>query len=277
MECEKSIDELYHIFEKTIPKENLNDCLFAISSPITYKELKFYPIKVKYYQFFNIVASVFSMTKYDSGLPECMGMNMLQFLFYQDKEKGIDNASVALPLLQILLEMCMRIPTFNDEGKENIYFWRDGKKCYMNIFGKDYNWQDYEEIRKIIAAQNGIELVDYTIHPDVRKLIEEKKRLRAASEENKVGTFEELIDSIMLASGQSEDAVLNMTVRRFINLIQRYDIMLSYELYTQLSPYIDKKDKKGIVRWNGAIKKDNDYMSHLVKASDLEDKFKKIQ
>ena len=275
MECEKSIDELYHIFEDVVPKEDLNECLFAISSPITYKGLKFYPIKVKYYQFFHIVASVFSMTKYDSGLPECMGMNMLQFLFYQNKEKGIDNASLALPLLQILLEMCMRIPTTDENGNDNIVFWQDGKKCFIKIFGVNYDWRDYEEIRKIIAAQNGIELVDYNIHPDVRKLIEEKKKLRAASEENKVGTFEELIDSVMLASGQDEDKVLNLTMRRFINLIQRYDIMLSYELYTQLSPYIDKKDKKGIVRWNGAIKKDNDYKSHLVRASDLEDKIKK--
>lgn len=274
MECEKSIDELYHIFDGVVPKEDLNECLFAISSPITYKGLKFYPIKVKYYQFFHIVASVFSMTKYDSGLPECMGMNMLQFLFHQDKEKGIDNASVALPLLQILLEMCMRIPSVDEDGNENILFKRDGKKCYIEIFGTRYDWQDYEEIRKIIAEQNGIELVDYNIHPDIRKLIEEKKKLRAQSAENKIGTFEELIDSVMLASGQDEEKVLNLTIRRFINLIQRYDIMLTYELYTQLSPYMEKKDKHGIVRWNGAIKKDNDYKSHLVKASDLENKLK---
>ena len=274
MECEKSIDELYQIFEGVVPKENLNECLFAISNPVTYKGLKLYPIKVKYYQFFHIVSSVFSMTKYDSGLVECMGMNMLQFLFYQNPEKGVDNASVALPLLQILLEMCLRIPSQDENGNDNIIFWKDGKKCFIKIMGEDYDWKDYEEIRTIIAEQNSIELIDYNIHPDIRKLIEEKKKFRAQSAENKVGTFEELIDSIMLASGQDEDKILNLTIRRFINLIQRYDIMLSYELYTQLSPYLDKKDKKGVVRWNGAVKKDNDYKSHLVKASDLEKKIK---
>lgn len=278
MKCEKSIGELSEFFQKNIgvSENDVQETLFAISEPVRYKGLTFYPVKVKYYQFFNVLASVFSMTKYDSGIPECMGMNMLQFLFYQDLEKGIDIASVALPLLRELLEMCMLIPALNEKGKENIEFIKNGKKCFIRIFGREYDWKDYEAIRQLIAKQNSIQLVDYKIHPDIRKKIDEAKRLRAQSNGNTVGSFEELIESVMLASGLSEEYVLNLTIRRFFNLIQRYDIMLDYKMYTLLSPYIDKKNKMSIPRWNGKAKKEDYFHDNVQRASDLEKKLKSI-
>lgn len=277
MRCEKSIEELCSFFEGIIAEEDMQETLFAVSEPVRYKELTFYPVKVKYYQFFNILSSVFSMTKYDSGIPECMGMNMLQFLFYSDKKKGIDNTLIALPMLQQLLEMCMQIPHWAENGEENIIFWKDGKKCFIKIFGKDYDWKDYETIRELIAKQNGVQLVDYSIHPDVRKLIDEKKKLRAQNSGSKTGTFEELVESLMLASKLSEECILNLTIRRFINLIQRYDIMLDYELYTLLSPYIDKKDKKPLPRWNGKAPQEDYFYSNVQKANALENKLNSIQ
>lgn len=277
MRHEKTIEEFCSIFEGAIDEKVIQDSLCAISQPIQYKGLTFYPVKVKYYQFFSIVSSVLHTTKYDSKLPQCMGMNMLQFLFYESEDGKISNAKAYLPLLQILLETCLQIPHFDDDGEENIIFWRDGKKCFMKIMGVDYNYKDYEAIRELIAKQNGVELVDYTIHPDVRKLIEEKKRLRAASSGAKVGTFEELIDSIMVVTGQTEEFVLNLPIRRFVNLIQRYDIVLSYELTTLLAPYIDKKDKRNTIKWNGNIPKEDYFYSNVQKASALENKLKSIQ
>lgn len=277
MKHEKTIDEFCSIFAGAIDEKVLQESLCAISAPIPYKGLVFYPVKARYYQFFSIVSSVLHSTKYDSGLPQCMGMNMLQFLFYESEDGSISNAKMYLPLLQILLETCLQISHLDEDGNENIEFWQDGKKCFIKIMGVNYDYKDYEKMRELIAKQNAIELVDYTIHPDVRKLIEEKKRLRAATNGTKIGTFEELVDSLMVVTGQPEEFILDLPIRRFINLIQRYDIVLSYELTTLLSPYIDKKDKGKTIKWNGTIPKEDYFYSNVQKASALENKLKSIQ
>lgn len=277
MRHEKTIEDFCSIFEGAIDEKVLQDSLCAISQPVKYKSLTFYPVKAKYYQFFSLVSSVLHTTKYDSGLPQCMGMNMLQFLFYVSDDGKINNAEIYLPLLQILLETCLQIPHLDDKGEETITFYQDGKKCFIRIMGEDYNWKDYENIRLLIAKQNAIELVDYTISPDIRKLIEEKKKFMALSNGSKVGTFEELIDSLMVVTGQTEEYILNLTIRRFINIIQRYDIVLGYELSTLLSPYIDKKDKRNTIKWNGNISKEDYFYSNVQNASALENRLKSVQ
>lgn len=264
----ESKDKLYELYEKFGGGKNLYQVFYATNNPVPYKQLLIYTVKTEYYMFFHTLAQVFFATKYDSGLSECMGMNMLQFLFYVDKKKGIDNANTYLPMLECLLCLCLRIPEFNENNEKNIEFWAREKKCYIKIFGIDYDWQDYENIREIISEQNSIELVDYKIHPDIRKKIAEKERILAKQNNNKIGSFEELVDSLMLAGGYTEEYILNLSIRRFTNLLKRYDIMKHYDLMTLLSPNIDKKDREKIISWNCAMPKKDQFKDKIQNASE---------
>lgn len=272
--------KLYELYKKFGAREDLNIVFYSINQPVPYKKLLIYPIKTVYYMFFHSLAQCFFVSKYDSGIGECMGMNPLEFLFYQNKEKNIDNANMWLPQLEILLLMCLKKDEFLDTEKQNKtveFFMREVKhnnkiikKYFIRIENEEYNWEDFEKIRDIICEQNCIELVDYKIHPDIRKKIQEKEKLLAKINKRKIGSFEELIDCLMLAGHYSEEYILNLSIRRFTNLLKRYDIMKNYDLMTLLSPNIKEKDRENIISWNGAMPKQDQYFSKVTNFAEIE-------
>ena len=263
-------------YEKFGKGEDFRAVFYSLQFPMPYKDLTLYPVKTYNYMVFHTLAQVFFKHKYDAGLPECMGMNHLQFLMYENPSKGIFNAQQYVPQLTLLLQMCLHWEDTNEAGKERIKFVKDGKKCYIYFDDKRYDWQDFENIKTIICEQNCIELPDYTIHPDIRRKLEEKEKLLAKINKNKVGSFEELVDSLMIVSGFSEDYIHDLTIRRFTNLLRRYEIVSTYELGTLLSPNMEKKDRESILSWNSPIPKNNQFTDKVQKLSDLENQIKKI-
>lgn len=271
MRClEDDCKKLYDYYKLFGSKEELNIIFYSINKPMPYKELLIYPVKTIYYMIFHIFAECFFANKYDSGLPECMGMDPLQFLFYQDFSKGVDNADKYLPLLQELLLLCLQLPKKDEKGQDTVKFVQDGKKCFIIIQGVKYDWKDFEKIRDIICEQNSITLPDFKIHPDIRKKLEEKDKLLAKSNKQKIASFEELIDCLMLAGHFEEDYILELPIRRFNNLLQRYGIMKDYELSTILSPNMEKKDREKIKSWISAIPKKDQYFSKVTNITDIE-------
>jgi hypothetical protein len=264
--------KLYDLYKKFGSGEDLNVVFYSTNQPVPYKDLFIYPVKTIYYMFFHSLAECFFVNKYDSGLAECMGMNPLQFLFYQDLSKKIDNANNYLPRLEFLLLMCLQKPEFDNSGEKTIKFIEKGKKQLISIDGKLYDWKDFEKMRDIICEQNCIELPDWKIHPDIRKKLKEKDELMARINKRKIASFEELIDCLMLASGYTEEYILNLSIRRFTNLLRRYDIMKNYELMTILSPNMEKKDRDNILSWNSAIPKQDQYFSKVTNLAEIEKK-----
>ena len=261
--------EYYYLFGKD---KTFLHVFYELNAPVPYKDLFIYPVKALYYNVFMSLASCFFANKYDSGIRECMGMNSLQFLFYQDEKNGINNAQTYLPLLEQLLLMCLH-KECNTNGKQTIDFIRkDKNKCFILIDGKQYDWKDFEAIRDIICEQNCIELPDYKIHPDIRKKIKEKEDLLNRVNESKPAPFGELVDCLMLIGHFSEEDVLNLPIRRFVNLLKRYNIIKSYELMTILSPNIKDRDREKIMSWISAMPKKDQYFSKVQKLSEIENK-----
>jgi hypothetical protein len=279
----KNTNAIYNIFGKD---EKLNDIFYSTHLPIKYKELTFYPVKTGYFQIFHILAQVFWVTKYDSGIsdPKVMGMTNFGFLFYQNKDLKIDNYSSCLPQLELLLLICMN--KFDLIGKiadsnfveHFITFKTIENKYYFIYQNSTYDFKDYENIKSIICEQNSLKLPDYNIHPDIRKKLEEKDRLMARVNENKIGSFEELVDCLMLATHYGEEDIYNLSIRRFVNLLNRYGIFKDYELYTLLSPYIDKKDRNKFkfLSWNSAIPKKDSYYSKVQNIQEIKNQLDKM-
>lgn len=263
----RKLYEYYEIFNKD---KSFLDVFYDINAPVPYKNLLIYPVKTLYYKVFHSFALCFFVNKYDSGIPECMGFNPLQFLFYQDPARGIDNATNYLPLLEQLLLMCLKKEIMTGKEKTIRFIKKEKNKCFFYIEDEIYDWQDFEAIRDIICKQNCIELPDYKIHPDIRKKLKEKEELLNRVNNNKIASFEELIDCLMLAGHYDEDYILNLSIRRFTNLLQRYNIMKNYELMTILSPNFDKADRDKIPSWISAIPKSDQYFSKVQNIADIQ-------
>lgn len=263
----RKLYEYYNIFNKD---KTFLDIFYGVNAPIPYKDLFIYPVQTLYYAIFHSFATCFFANKYDSGIRECMGMNSLQFLFYQNFKDGIDNAQMYLPLLEQLLLMCLHKEPFANGKKTIDFIQRDKNKCFILIEGKQYDWKDFEAIRDIICEQNCIELPNYKIHPDIRKKLKEKEDLLNRINKKKVASFEELIDCLMLAGHYSEDYILNLSIRRFTNLLKRYDIMKTYELMTILSPNMKQRDIENIPSWISAMPKQDQYFSKIQNISEIQ-------
>lgn len=259
--------EYYSLFNKD---ESFRTVFYSVNSPIPYKDLVIYPVQTMFYMIFHTFAQCFFASKYDSGIAECMGYNSLQFLFYQNKDKGVDNANTYLPSLEHLLLLCLRKPATIDGKKTIDFIQRDKNKCYIVIEGKEYDWKDYEVIRDIICKQNSVELPDYSIHPDIRRKLKEKEDLLARVNKTKIASFEELIDCLMLAGHFEEEYILNLPIRRFNNLLNRYDIMKNYELMTILSPNMEKKDREKIASWISAMPQKDQYFSKITNINEIQ-------
>jgi len=262
--------KLYDLYKKFGSSEDLNIVFYSINQPVPYKDLFIYPVKTIYYMFFHFLAECFFVSKYDSGIDECMGMNPLQFLYYQDLNKKIDNANNYLPYLELLLLMCLQKSEISDDGKKTIEFIKKDNKQFIRIDSQLYNWKDFEKIREIICEQNCIKLPDWKIHPTIRKKLKEKDELLNRINKRKIGSFEELVDCLMITSGFSEEYILNLSIRRFTNLLKRYDIMKNYELMTILSPNMEKRDREKILSWNSAIPIQDQYFSKITNLAEIE-------
>lgn len=264
--------KLLEIYKKCACNKELDKMFYSTGQPILYKKLLIYPVKTIYYIPFHLFCSCFFVNKYDSGIEECMGLNSLQFLFYQNVGKNIDNASIYLPLLEMLLLICLQKEEKNEDGEKTIRFMQDGKKCFIIIDNEKYNWKDFEKIRDIICEQNCVELPNYKIHPDIRKKLKEKDEILSNTNKYKVASFEGLLDCLMLAGHFSEDEVLDLSIRRFTNLLKRYDVMKNYDLLTLLVPNMDPKDRQNIMPWNSEIVKKDQYYSKITNIADIEKK-----
>lgn len=276
MEIEKDYENLCELYKKFGSLKDFDDVFYSTDSPMPYKNLKIYPVKTIYYMFFHILVDCFFVNKYDSKVAKCIGMNPLQFLFFEGKIKTIDDREIdnvsqyCLPLLKELLLMCLRLKDKNDKGFDTINFIIEENKYYMVINGDKYDWKDFERIRDIICEQNCVELPDLKVHPAIRKKLKEKDLLLAKCNKNKVATFEELVDSLMLAGKFSQDYVLNLSIRRFTHLLERYDIMKHYDLYTILSPNMDKKDREKILSWNSQTPRKDTYLDKVTSLGEIE-------
>jgi predicted RND superfamily exporter protein len=130
----------------------------------------------------------------------------------------------------------------------------------MQIDDKEYNGKDFDVIRKIICEQNAIELPDETTHPDVVKAYKEMEEYKRKQSKVKICSFEDQINVVVAKSSYRREEVVKMTIRSFTRLLERIDKVLHYEIYTLLSPNMDKKGQQSI--------------EHYMSDSSIKDKYK---
>lgn len=241
--------------------EKLYNMFYANDYPIPYKNLTIYPVQVDLYLIFHILVECLILPHKTSGDINAIQLSYFDYLFYWAEKNG--NMTYLEFLVEVLLLCLKKERTKIVDGKtiDSIKFYQGkNKKWIMQIDGFDYNGKDFDVIRKIICEQNAIELPDETIHPDIAKAYKEMEEYKRKQSKVKICSFEDQINVVVAKSSYRREEVIKMTIRSFARLLERIDKVLHYEIYTLLSPNMDKKQQQSI--------------EHYMSDSSIKDKYK---
>lgn len=243
--------------------------------PIPYKGLTLYPVTVKDSLVFNAYSQCLTIDKDSIPDPNIISMTYLEYIYFatsQDME-----ATPYLLWFDRLLALCLKEDESFSNMQESIsrYKYDDNGKAYFTIGGIDYFAEDFEEIKKIICAQNAVDLPDLSVSKEVRDSLEKAMEYKNKISGNKPATFEDYIVSLAMVTGWQFEYIYSMPLRKFLRVIKRLDNYIHYRIYLSaaMSGMVEFKDKSFIKHWLTNIDSDDKYGDVSM---DLEDVQKKI-
>lgn len=266
------IDRFTSDFKK-VDENPMLDISCAFDMPIQYKGLTLYPVQIKFHPFFSMFVSCLTMDKNHTGDFNIVSMSYLKYLYYLAWEK---KQSEYLLLLKELLLLCTRLDAeFEDDNgnkHETIDFITDEKgRPKIQILNNLYNEKDFQKIREIICVQNDVGLPNDKIHSDIQKAIDFAAELDKKTNGDKICSLESLINALSVACGIDEKILRDKSIRKIINMLERYEILSSYQLQTILSPNMDEKGRKKITHWLSETKKQTDVGRYSRSAKEIID------
>lgn len=185
-------------------------------------------------------------------------MNYLDFLLYcygdkeLEKQYKIDHLSQYYYYAIQLLQLCCK----NSEIKIN------QQTGQITINKKLITAKIFDDLRRIIIIQNGIDFnIDEFINHDTEKRLQKAQNILI--KDNNTANIEDYIDSLVIAINTTEDAIMNMSIRKFWRYIKRYQL---HENYT----FIKTGECSGMISLKEPIK-------HWITSLDEDDKFKHLK
>lgn len=271
--------DLYENFSKNETREqNLNsyrDILITNDFPVVYKGLKFYPIVMAFYNWVNIFAECLIVPHLTCGDVKAIELRYLDFLFYHCLERKKEEDYLIMCLKELLiLSLRMNRKECEENNLINFYSKDKGEHYYIKINDIEIDSKDFDTIKEIIAKQNRIELPNEKLHPtfvkDKKELEEYKKRQSSL----KICDLSKQISLVSVISGESRKQIINeMSIKTFSEILERYDLLLGYELGILLSPNMKEKDRRGIKHYLDENKKD-DYSQEMESIEEIKNKIK---
>jgi hypothetical protein len=230
-------------------KNSLN---LIYDEPVTYKNLQFYPVTIKnFYQFYGYVDVLMTaITDY----PKYISSKYLDWIYNEntDGENGNNN------ILKLHLLLCLVLKRELEVGRDIVYGYEDEKKRKSCLWldGVLFSGQEFDDIRLLIAEQNGLELPNETIQKKIRDGMIEARKMRAGN--TKMAGLEDQILALSLVTSYKTEDIYNMTLRKFQKLLERADAKISYEIFLQasLSGMVTFKDPSIVKHWLSDLSRD---------------------
>ena len=217
----------------------LNMQAYAFDRPLKYKELSIYPAKMENYFEFHIFVRSLLLEK--NATLAGISKTYLDYLYTLQEN---EDKELNLSKFDSLLKLCLRQNDF-----KNRYVRKEGKPIFI-IEDKEYDSNDFDELRLIICEQNDISIPDETIQKEVRDSMEEAKRLKAKLSGTIPPTLEDQVVCIMASTSLRPEDIANLSIRKFGQLLQRVDAKLHYQVYLTASISGTKfKDKTALKHW----------------------------
>lgn len=237
-------DELVSFYRMSGEDVRLLDVFYTNDYPIPYKNLTFYPFQVDLYILFDMLSESLVLPQKTTGDIKAITMSYLDYLVYLAQEKGKQQYLFQLGELLALSLKLKPSDTFNGHNVYDItIFKNDNSKNILRIEGKDFDSHDFDIIRKILVEQNGLELPDEETHPDIVQAWKSVSEYKRKQQNIHPCKLEDQINVIVAKTGYKRSEVLEMTIRSFKKLLERIDKVMHYEMYTLLSPMLDKNTK----------------------------------
>ena len=227
---------------------------FAFDEPIVYRSprgaketVTVHPVRMRQYSFFMNLAPVLLFDKNSVPDVEVISMSYLGYLSKLTRE----DENVGLILLHLLRMVLM--PDEKDPEKLILLMSNDG----FQLGGKIFDKQDFDEIRSIIIKQNLLVPPDETVQKEIRDAIAEGERIRRKLSGNKTAGIEDQMVAVSVQTGLTLEYIYDMTVRKFIKMIERIDQSMHYKIYlaASMSGFVTFKDKSVIKHWLADIRK----------------------
>lgn len=241
----EKIVELYHMLGDD---ENLLSVFYTNDYAVPFKSLKLYPIQVDLFFFFQLFSQCLEEPHRTSGDMKAISMSYLQFICYLATEK---NRPELLVFLTELLSIVCRVPSYktNEKGDKISNIEINLSNYSIRIGEEVVNSEEFDKMRKIILEQNGSELPDESLNPELVKAYKEIEEFKRKKNNIKLCDFEEQINVVVAQSSCTRDEILQMTIRSFMSLFERLMMITEYKIKSLLSPYMEKKDIGKIVHY----------------------------
>lgn len=240
----------------------------TFDKPIPYKDLVFYPVKVKDYEEFLFYATSLMIEKNSIKDPvlaiKAISMKYLDWM-YEINNK--DNNLIMLfdGLLRLVL---------NKKDSQMEYSKDKSGNAFFRVEDSVYYGEDFDIIRNIIAEQNMLDLPDERIQKNVREALEEARRFKQKLNKNKMASFEEQMVALSVYMGIEIEKIYEMTVRKFLISIKRANQLIMSNIYltASLSGFVSFKDKSILKSWIADIDNEDKYADVKMSPDTLQQK-----
>jgi len=219
--------------------------------------LYIYPVRMNNYRRFYTSVNCIMIEKNKIPDAKVISMAYLDFLFHlmKDDTNGIYYSF----LLCDLLNLCCGVEI------ENIKYIRDEnykinlvlglKQEDGNFIDITVNKKDFDEIKNIILHQNIPTYDDTYIDPKVEKALKEAEEFMNRHKK-KMGSLEDQIICVLISTNLNMEQIKNLTIRKFVKILQRVDYKLHYEIYKTASMSGFVSFKEDIDHWMSEISKE---------------------
>jgi hypothetical protein len=242
--------------------------------PVPYRNIKIYPATVKDYLFLNIYSTCLTVDKNSILDAKIISMSNLEYIYYATNENP-DKTPYIL-WFDRLLDICLKDDeSFRDMEKSIARYDYDKKgKPFFVIGGEEYRAKDFEEIKKIVAEQNLIDLIDENISKEVRDSLEKAREYKRRMSGEKIVPFEDYIVCLAISTGWTIDYIHSMSIRKFLKSIRRMDNLIHYKILlgASMSGFVEL-DKSMIKHWLGGLGEgEGSYSDVSIGLDELQDK-----
>ena len=235
--------------------------------PIDYRGVKFYPLKIDEYQYYQLMLQLLSYSKNAVSDIRVIHMSYLKFKLFmiQIKESGWqiqDNVSLLLSLLSYVTKTKLDFKDINFKLKNNPpKNLDDYQDIQITINNVSFNQSDFETIRQIILEQNGVSLkVINQYDPSLEeKLVFMQKGIEALD-------FDEEVFAFSIYMKLSLNEVRKYTFYQFKKSMERIQLKDQDDKFKPLevSGQISFKDGSHIPSWLSHVTEKGRYDSILV-------------
>lgn len=253
----------------------------TIDEPIPYKNLFIYPILVKDYYNFVSCYDILCVEKNNINTEnmqdkiKIIQMSYLDFIFeYLTQDNTIIDENLQYTVgklntekLVMILFKCLHL----DLDKIQIKY--ENKHYILVLNGIEINFQEFDEIRRIILYQNVYDYFDEYINPDFKKAVDDYYAIKNKGLVNP--ELEDKMSALTALTGILKKDMLNMTYREFENVFHTSMERMEYQINKTAELSGNVKFEKPIDHWVYKKKK-NRYEDAFVSADAVKDKISSV-